>query len=212
MKRVSLIAAMLASTAIMAQAGNVEPVVEEVIVVEPVIIAPFWAGGYIGAQLGYAYSDFSLDDIGDFDTDSVIGGITLGYLWSVGSGWYLGPEFQYDFANLTVQDEDTGAGVELDQIGRLKLIVGYELGNGMLYGSAGAAYASLDGISDVTDTIGDVFGGDEFSYVLGIGYDWRVADNWSIGAEYQYHDFRNVGDGSVDVNLNTIHLKAAYRF
>ncbi len=163
---------------------------------------PFWEGAYIGAQLGYAYGEFDIDDAidGDDDDDGFIGGITAGYLWSLNNGWYIGPEFQYDWADkLTVRDADTGDTASFDEMARLKLIVGYELGNGLLFGSGGAAYGSLDSAGDIFDIDSDT------NWVLGFGYDWRVGDNWSVGAEYQYHDFD-------DINVNTIHLRTAYRF
>ena len=207
MVRATVIAALLASTAGMASAGDVEAVAVAPVVAAPAPVTPFWAGGYVGAQIGYAYSDFGFDniDLGDASSDGVIGGLTAGYLWHLGGAWYLGGEAQYDWADLSVSDSETGASADFDEIGRLKAILGYELGNGLLYGSAGAAYGSVNGNTDV-------FNGSETSWVVGIGYDWRVADNWTVGAEYMYHDFKGFGSGDTDIKLNTIHLKAAYRF
>jgi outer membrane immunogenic protein len=190
------------TSASVALAAGPEPVV-----VEPVIaavpVAPFWEGAYAGVQLGYAYGDFDFDDAidGDDDGDGIIGGITLGYLWSVGNGWYLGPEFQYDWADVEVTN--SGDSASFDEIARLKLIAGYEVaqGQGLVYGSGGIAYSSLDNAGDVFDG----FDGSDTNWVLGLGYDHRVGENWTVGGEYQYHDFD-------DLNVNTLHLKAAYRF
>jgi outer membrane immunogenic protein len=201
------------STATAAFAGSPAPVAEAPVIAAPVPTpAPFWEGGYVGGQIGYAYTDFDFGDIideagdvidGDDTDNGFIGGITLGYLWSLNNGWYIGPEFQYDWADLTARDSDTGASIDFDEIGRLKLIAGYEVaqGQGLVYGSGGIAYASLDDAGDIADG----FDGSDTNWVLGLGYDHRVGDNWTIGAEYQYHDFD-------DLNLNTVHLKAAYRF
>jgi outer membrane immunogenic protein len=201
-KRLSIATFIAIASAGGAHAAGPEPVVAEpVIVAAPV--APFWEGGYVGAQLGYAYGDFDLDDAtdGDDDGDGVIGGITAGYLWSVGNGWYVGPEFQYDWADVDVSDGDDE--ISLDEIARLKLIAGREVagGQGLVYGSGGIAYSSLDSAGDIFDG----FDGSDTNWVLGLGYDHRVGENWTVGAEYQYHDFD-------DINVNTIHLKAAYRF
>jgi outer membrane immunogenic protein len=166
--------------------------------------APFWEGFYVGGQIGWANGDFELD-LDTFDDSSVIGGFTAGYLWSLGNGWYLGPEFQYDFADMTITDPDTGDTASFEEIARLKLIAGYEVGNGLLYGSAGIAYASIDGI-------GDFFDGDTSNYVLGLGYDWRVGDNWTVGGEYMYQSFDGIGSSGGDVDVNTIQVKASYRF
>jgi outer membrane immunogenic protein len=192
-------------------AGPVSQPVEPIVQQPAPMQSPFWAGGYVGGQLGYAYGDFDLGNVDprDFDNDSVIGGFHAGYLWEVSPGFYLGPEFQYDFADVTVTDPDTGGTASFDEIARLKLIAGYELGNGLLFGSAGIAYADFDG------SVGGIFDGidgGETSYVVGIGYDHRVSDNWTVGGEYQFHRFNNLGAGGEDVDVNTLHLRASYRF
>ncbi|GHF42971.1 outer membrane protein [Seohaeicola zhoushanensis] len=179
-------------------------------IVEPVVVAPapvqvgsFWEGGYVGAQLGYTFGKFDLG--GSFDENSVIGGLTAGYLFNLGNGWYMGPEFQYDWADVTVTDPGTGNTATFDNMARLKLIGGKEMGNGLLYGSLGYAYGDFSGV-------GTFFDGSANSYVVGVGYDWRVADNWTVGAEYMFHSFDDVGNGGGDVDFNTVHLKATYRF
>ena len=104
----------LASTAGAAFAAGPTPVEEAPVVMAAPAPAPdpFWAGGYVGGQLGYAYTDFDFGDLtddlgnvidGDDSDNGVIGGITLGYLWSLNNGWYIGPEFQYDWADLTAR-------------------------------------------------------------------------------------------------------------
>ena len=168
-----------------------------------------FAGGYLGVQLGYAYGDFDIgsavDTLTDFDSDSVIGGISGGYLWAVGNGWYVGPEFQYDWANITINNADTNESATFDGIARLNVVAGYELGNGMLYGSLGYAYTDLSGV-------GDFFDGSSNGYAVGFGYDWFVADNWTVGAEYLYQSFDGIGSGGGDVDLSTIYLRTSYRF
>lgn len=185
-------------------AGPTPTPAEPVVVVQPAPApAPFWEGFYVGGQVGYANGDFELD-FDTFDDSSVIGGVHAGYLFSLGNGWYLGPEIQYDFADMTITNPD-GQSASFDEIARLKLIAGYEVGNGLLYGSAGLAYAKMDGIEDFFD-------GSTSDYVLGLGYDWRIGDNWSVGAEYMYHSFDGIGASGGDVDVSTIQVKAAYRF
>jgi outer membrane immunogenic protein len=48
--------------------------------------------------------------------------------------------------------------------------------------------------------------------VLGLGYDWRVGDNWTVGGEYMYQSFDGIGSSGGDVDVNTIQVKASYRF
>lgn len=211
MLRTTAIAILLTSTAGLAYAAGPEPIPAAPVVAAPPPPPPFWEGGYVGGQLGYSFSEFDLEASNapsDFDSDNVIGGVTAGYLWQVGNGWYVGPEFQYDFADISVTDASSGDTASFDEIARLKLIVGYELGNGLLYGSAGVAYASFDDAG----TVFDGFDGDDTSYVIGVGYDYRVADFWTVGGEYMYHSFSGIGDAGGDVDVNTVHLKATYRF
>lgn len=208
MRTTTALAFALSTTAGAALAGDLTPApVEPVIVASVAPPAPFWAGAYVGGQLGYAFSDFNIDSsiISDFNENNVIAGITAGYLWSVGNGWYVGPEFQYDFTDISVTDAGTGETTSLDAVARLKLIAGYELGNGLLYGSAGLAYADFNSPSSVLDF-------DSNSYVLGLGYDWRVGENWTVGAEYMYQTFSGAGTTGGDLDLNSIYFKAAYRF
>jgi len=170
-----------------------------------------WEGGYVGGQLGYSYSEFDIDtgaNLGDLDDDQVIGGFTAGYLFALQNGFYIGPEFQYDFADLEVTDASTGDTASFEEIARLKLIVGRETGPGFLYGSLGVAYAELDGFGSLADG----FDGDDTSYSVGFGYDYPVGDAFTIGVEYQYHEFNGIGVGGGDVELNTLHLKGTYRF
>jgi outer membrane immunogenic protein len=124
----------------------------------------------------------------------------VGYLWSLNNGWYVGPEFQYDWTDISITDADTGDQASFEQIARLKLIAGYEIGQGLLYGSAGVAYGSLDSVGDVFDG----FDGSDTSYVIGLGYDYRVGENWTVGGEYLSHNFSGIGSNGGDVNVNTL--------
>ena len=212
MLRTTLSSILLASAASVAYAAGPEPTPQQPVVMTPAApVQPFWAGGYVGAQLGYAYSEFDIDldtRPGDFDDDSVIGGIHAGYLWQVGQSFYLGPELQFDVADLEVTDSDTGDTASFENIARLKLIAGYEVGNGLVYGSAGVAFADFDSGGDLFDG----FDGRETNYVIGIGYDHRIGDNWTVGGEYMYHHFNDIGQNDGDIDLNTVHIKASYRF
>ena len=202
----ALAASAVAGTAF---AGNATPAPTEPVIVAPVApVQSFsWEGGYVGGQLGYAFSSFNLNSnsLSDFDENNVIGGINAGYLWALGNGWYLGPEFQYDWTDLSVRDASSGQTASFDGIARLKLVAGYELGNGLLYGSAGFAYADFNSAGSVLDI-------DKNSYVVGLGYDYRVGENWTVGGEYMYHTFDGAGSAGGDIDLNTVHLKATYRF
>ena len=201
-KSSAIILATAAVTATAAAANENAPEQTRPVVVSTQSTSVF-EGGYVGFQLGYGYGDFEFSRE-TFNSDSAIYGFTAGYLWNVAPGLYVGPELQYDRADITVTDSSTGNTATFKEIGRLKLIAGQELGSGMLYASLGAAYGSVGGNGV------NVLDGSGGSYSIGFGYDWIVADQWTVGGEYQNSKFKNIGSG--DVTVNTLHLKVAYRF
>jgi outer membrane immunogenic protein len=212
MLRIAALSALMISAGGMASAAGPVPIQSDPVIAQPVVVPDaFWSGGYLGVQLGYAYSDFDLNlrtRPGDFDDDSVIGGIHAGYLWQLGTNFLIGPEFQYDFAKFQVTDSVSGDTASFDSIARLKIVGGSEIGSGFLYGSAGIAYADFDNVGNVFDGVS----GADTNFVLSIGYDYRIGENWSLGAEYMYHHFNDIGSNGGDVELNTLHVKATYRF
>ncbi|MXU65942.1 outer membrane protein [Oceanomicrobium pacificus] len=171
--------------------------------VEPVVVAPVavvdtgydWSGFYGGAQLGYGRGD--VDGVGD--TEGYLGGVHAGYNYDFGN-WVIGGELDVDWADLEVDNTDA----TIDGIARLKLKGGYDFGRTLVYGTVGAAAANLS-----SDTLGDDRGN---GYVAGLGVDYAVTDNWIVGAEYLYHDFKDYGDLGTDVNVNTLKAKVSYKF
>lgn len=188
-----------------ALAGNLDPAPVEPVIVAPAPVVPVgtdWSGGYVGGQVGYGFGDFSTN-VDDFDSDGILGGLHAGYNWDLGD-WVLGAEVQYDWSDLSLTT-DTGSGT-FDEIGRLKLRAGRDLGQTLVYGSAGLAYANFD------DDGAFNFSFDDPGYVVGVGVDRQIGQNWVAGLEYQYHMFNDFGADGNDVDLQTIHARASYRF
>ena len=71
------LAALPAFAALPVVAGSLEDPAP-VAVVEPVVIeiAPLWAGGYVGAQIGYNWGDSGTS----YDGETIIGGVNAGWL------------------------------------------------------------------------------------------------------------------------------------
>ncbi|QUS35434.1 outer membrane protein [Falsirhodobacter algicola] len=161
----------------------------------PVMIAPVsgdWNGAYFGAQLGYG-------DGGDVDGDGALGGIHGGYRWDLGNT-VLGVEGAYNNADLS-NDDDT---IKLNDLATITGQVGYDLGRTLVYASAGVAYGSGDfaGSDDA----------DDYGYTVGLGVDYAVNDNWTIGGEVATYSFDDFDDTGVNYNPTTVQVKAAYRF
>jgi opacity protein-like surface antigen len=81
------------------------------------------------------------------------------------------------------------------------------MGDLLVYGTAGVAYANFSGFDGLADI--DV---SDPGLVAGLGVDYRVSENWVAGAEYMFHRFSDFGPTGDDVDLNTVHLRVSYQF
>ena len=106
----------------------------------------------------------------------------------------LGGEFDFQAG-----DDYDLAGVDVDNVMRLKARAGYDLGNTLLYGTAGVARVDTS-LVDSTGPVG------------GVGIDYKVTDRFSIGGEALAHRFEDVGGSGVDVDAQTYSLRASFRF
>lgn len=193
-----IIAIALASTVMSASAFAADAIVynEPAPASAPMIAPGFdWTGPYIGVQAGYAWADI---DPAGVDADGVLGGIHAGYNYDFG-GFVVGGEVDYDFANVEI---DGGIG-EIDGVARAKLRAGADLGQVLVYGTAGGAYATADvGGADL----------DDFGWLVGAGVDFAATDKIIVGAEYLYHDFSDFDNTGLDVNVHTLKAKASFKF
>jgi outer membrane immunogenic protein len=170
-------------------AGSPTPAAVEPAVQVPVAVplTGDWTGGYVGGQIGFGKVG------GDLSGDDVIGGLTMGYDYDFGQ-WVLGAGLDYDWANI-----DAG-GNTLENVARLKLRAGYDMGPGLIYATAGAARADIDTL------------GSDDGYFAGVGYEHMVSDNMSIGGELLYHDFGDFNGSGINVDATTAQVRATFRF
>lgn len=155
-----------------------------------------WSGAYAGIQLGYA--DIDSNDAG-YDGNGFLGGIHGGYLWDFGNV-IAGAEVDYNAVDI---DLGGTAGDTLDDVTRLKLILGTELGRSLVYGAVGAAHASANiGSVDYSDS----------GWFLGAGMDYAVSDRWTVGAELLHHQFDDFDGTGYDFDVNTLQAKVSMRF
>lgn len=188
-------AALVATTALggAAFAGSLQdPVIETpVIAPVPVPVSGEWTGFYTGLQLGYA----DIDGDGGLEGDDNTYGFHAGYDYDFGD-FVLGGELDYDQADI---DLNAGA-ASIDSIARLKLKGGYDLGNTLIYATAGVARA-------------DTSVGDETGPFAGLGISYKVTDRYTIGAEVLEHRFDDVGGiAGNDLDATTITLRGSLRF
>ena len=179
--------------------GLAEPVPEAPVAAPVVIATPStdWTGGWVGARLGYG--DASADTAtGSVDGTGATYGISGGYDWDFGR-WVAGVGLDWDKTNLDLGS----AGDSLDDIARLKLRAGADLGRTLVYATAGAARASgdLGGVS-IHDT----------GWFGGIGADYALSDRWTVGGELLTNRFNNFGGSGADIDATTASMNLGFRF
>lgn len=154
-----------------------------------------WGGAYVGAQIGYG--DLNSNGAG-LDGEGAIGGVHAGYRADFGQ-FVAGAELDYN-----VSDIDLGtAGDTLDNVTRLKFMAGADLGRTLVYGTAGAAYAEA--------TIGGTTLNDN-GYFGGVGVDYAISDQFTVGGEYLMHKFDNFDSSGTDLDVNTLSAKVSFKF
>lgn len=180
--------------------GYVAPVVDQPVIAPVETIAPApvgnWDGFYAGLQYGKGTGDLgnrgALPDLGDFDAY----GLHAGYQKGLGK-FVLGGELDY---NKVSPDENYSDG----DLTRLRLRAGYDAGKFLPYVTLGAAKLDTDEFSDTGMT-------------YGLGVDYKVAEHFTVGAEYTRNDFKDVLQDSAgvdgnDLDLNLVQLRASYKF
>lgn len=170
-------------------AGSPTPAAVEPAVQVPVAVplTGDWTGGYVGGQIGFGKVD------GGLSGDDVIGGLTMGYDHDFGQ-WVLGAGLDYDWADINA------GGNTLENMARLKLRAGYDMGPGLIYATAGAARAEFDTL------------GSDNGYFAGVGYEHMITDKISVGGEVLYHNFDNFNGSGTDVETTTAQVRASFRF
>lgn len=147
-----------------------------------------WTGGYVGLNLGFADLE-----AGATEADGGFYGLTAGYDYDLGD-WVVGAGIDYDRLDINL------GGSNVDSAARLKVRAGYDLGDGLIYGTAGAVRVDVAGL------------GDDTGYFVGAGYEHKVTEQISVGGEVLYHDISNFNGSGTDVEATTFAAKVNFRF
>lgn len=190
-----------------AHAGGYTPPVAEP-AVAPVLVEPApsmnWQGGYIGATLGYAFGgddvvgitdttttpETYVTDIGNLDGSGANFGIRAGYMWQ-NNNWVFGPELGFEITDIKGDTSGTINGIPADADTKIKNVLALRFKAGytvqpdtLVYGIAGWARADID-----YNVMGEDLGYDTDGYILGLGVEKRLNEQWSVTGEYEYADF-----------------------
>ncbi|MDD2870320.1 outer membrane protein [Neomegalonema sp.] len=160
-----------------------------------------WTGVYAGLQAGYTHAELkdrvqnmrAERDFGDFS-----GGVYVGYMQQMASGFVLGLETDLNITNLRrtgaakVYQGSAYLGEEdvYDRIkwtGGLRARAGYALGQFMPYVTGGLGIAKYRG-EDTNDKA--------YGWSLGAGAEYAVTESLVARVEYRYSDY---GDAKTDV-------------
>jgi len=200
-----------------------------------------WSGFYIGANGGWGQSHNCWDFVfvvGPAFSDGcrnlsggVIGG-QIGYRWQANQ-WVFGLEAQGDWADfsnsrISLLDPTLSTRVRTDGIGLFTGQIGYAWNAALFYVKGGAAVTSNR--FDVFDTptgIGLVSASStRWGGVVGVGFEYGFAPNWSFGVEYDHlfmgdannsftvADIRLAGilNNRVSQDVDMVTLRLNYRF
>lgn len=198
MKFISATAALAAVAAFGAMpalaGGPTEVYNEPAVAPAPMVVAApsaDWSGLYVGGQLGYGDVGSSS---GALDGSGFTTGLIAGYRVDMGQ-FVAGVEGNYDWTDI-----DLGGGAAtLDNVARLKLIGGYDMGPALLYGTVAAVRAETSV-------------GNDSGYALGVGMDYALTDRMTLGAELMEHRFDDFNGTGVDLDATTFNTRVGFRF
>jgi outer membrane immunogenic protein len=169
-----------------------------------------WAGFYFGGHLGggfeddYCYPKELMDDptkrskyvydprdkkeCDDGDT-FFLGGVHAGYNWQKHGPWIFGVEADISF------------GDDIDYLASIRGRLGVAYDALLIYATGGAAFIGVE------DFFGD--SDNDTGWVAGLGADYKVAQNISVGLEGLYYDFDEDDFGN-DNNFWVVRARLSY--
>jgi outer membrane immunogenic protein len=163
-----------------------------------------WSGGYAGLTVGQGRGDTfvpSISGTGTLDSGEVYG-LFAGYNLQRNNVVY-GAELAYQSADIpNAGFDDQG----IDRLVDLKTRVGYSAGASLVYGVVGYSTNRAFVSSGTSD-------GDGLS--LGVGFDYKLKDNFIIGAEYLSRQMQNDASSAIveiEPDVQTFSLRAGMRF
>jgi outer membrane immunogenic protein len=166
----------------------------------PAFIVSPWDGFYVGANVGFGNTDFSVDGIANTKVSGsgVLGGFQTGYNRQIGA-FVLGAESDFDFTS--IDTTTNGVTTKLPWFGTTRARAGYLVMPSLLaYGTGGVAYGraevSAPGVTVKVPGVG---------WAAGAGLQYQLGGGWSVGAEYLHIELKGP---SVDTPFGSASTKA----
>ena len=145
-----------------------------------------WTGFYIGAHLGFGWSDVDWQAVSNsLGGSGALAGGQIGYNWQKGAIVF---GLEADASSSWVDGSTSGFGHSVDWVmsTRGRLGVAFNDNRTMLYGTGGVAWADIDynsGVGSYSKT--------HFGWVIGGGIEHMLSQNLSARVEYLYYDFND---------------------
>ena len=171
----------------------------------PVAAMPIftWTGFYVGANLGYGFTNSDRvgvwtptyeGSIGKANSKGLLGGLQLGYNWQAGAMVYgLEGDFQWTGMKKSVSGLATISGLpyaataKIPMFGTLRARVGYAMGNALVYVTGGLAVSDVKyRLADLTALTASSHDNWRASWTVGGGLEYAFTNNWSTKLEYLY--------------------------
>jgi len=154
-----------------------------------------WSGFYVGINGGGATSSFgwNFDGVGDEGSHTATGGTVggqFGYRWQA-SSVVFGLEAQGNWANFTgsnasLQFANTVNQTKVDAFGLFTGQIGYTWDRALLYVNGGAAVTDNKYTSITTGVGFDTASESRWGAAVGVGFEYAIAPNWSLGLQYDH--------------------------
>ncbi len=162
-------------------------------------VRPFsWTGGYVGLQLGYAWSNVDARDFDstipgslnyNYDVDGFIGGGYAGFNWQKDTVVF-GLEADIEYTDLN--DNSAGAfhSTDVNWMGSVRGRLGFAADRTLIYVTGGWAFADVN-VRNNNLVTGPLlsYGSTRNGWTLGAGAEYAFADNVIGRFEYRYSDF-----------------------
>jgi outer membrane immunogenic protein len=207
-----------------ALAADVSPVPPQVVPYSTAPVMPYsWTGFYIGAHLGWGWTDFDWMRgngalVTSSDGSGFLGGLQGGFNYQFAPNWLVGLESQFSLTG--IGGEET-LRRDINWVTTLGPRFGYTFGSGFVYAKGGVAWVGTDFLASPplqVSSDSDMKTG----WFIGGGIEHVLWNRFSAKIEYNYIGLGSErvtltgpsGDGTVDVDrpVHIVKVGINYRF
>jgi outer membrane immunogenic protein len=160
-----------------------------------------WTGIYLGGSAGIAVGNMkgfcatNGNCVSNDDDASWLGGGHVGIQWQTGQ-FVLGAEAKWIATDLNpfgnCPNGTSRCSIHIDDYWTAGGRLGYVVGNGLFYATAGYAQSKIDrdGVSKTTGIVQETWSATHSGWFIGSGAEFRLSNTgWVLGVEYNHVDF-----------------------